>query len=144
MTKMILFADLEVEENVMKDLEEDLATINDKFHVDYEMTAEELINIDFEISIGGIIAKVSGNSAESSDDDSDVEETETCEMGNKATSTDVMNAISILEDYSLYSKFGTDMLKALKYVNRAVDLESFLNKKSRISKIILNDFKKYM
>ena len=40
-----------------------------------------------------------------------------------------MNAISVLEDYSLFSQFGTDMLKALKNVNRAVDLDSFLNKK---------------
>ena len=32
-----------------------------------------------------------------------------------------MNAITVLEDYSLFSNFGVDLMKALKDVNHAFD-----------------------
>ena len=38
-----------------------------------------------------------------------------------------MNIITVLEDYSLFSNFGADLMKALKYVNR--DLDCLSNKK---------------
>ena len=142
------FADLEVEENVVNDLEEDLATMKDKFRVDYKMTAEELVDIDFQISItctlsdAEIIAEISGNSADSSDDEPDDEENEATEILTKSSCTDLMNAIGILEDYSLFSNFGTDMMIALKNVNRAIDLDSLLKKKnSQISMTISKEFK---
>ena len=40
-----------------------------------------------------------------------------------------MNAITVLEDYSLFSIFGADLTKALKDVNRAFNLDCFSNKK---------------
>ena len=140
-------ADLEVEENVVNDLEEDLATMKGKFRVDYKMTAEELVDIEFQISITGtlsdaeIIAEISGNSADSSDDEPEDEENEATEILTKQSCTDLMNAIGILEDYSLFSNFGTDMMIALKNVNRAIDLDSLLKKSSQISMTISKEFK---
>ena len=40
-----------------------------------------------------------------------------------------MNAITVLEDYSLFSNFGADLMKALKDVNRAFDLDGLSSKK---------------
>ena len=41
----------------------------------------------------------------------------------------VMNAITVLEDYSLFSNFGTYLMKALMDVNGAFDLDCLSNKK---------------
>ena len=40
---------------------------------------------------------------------------------------DVINAITILESYELFSKFGADLMKALKDVDCVVDLHCFSN-----------------
>ena len=40
-----------------------------------------------------------------------------------------MNEITILEDYSLFSNFGADLMKALMDINRAFDLDCLSNKK---------------
>ena len=41
----------------------------------------------------------------------------------------VMNAITVLEEYSLFANFGTYLMKALKDVNGAFDLDCLSNKK---------------
>ena len=46
-----------------------------------------------------------------------------------------MNAIIVLEDYSLFSNFGAYLMKALKDVNRAFDLDCLSNKKQSTIKI---------
>ena len=40
-----------------------------------------------------------------------------------------MNAITVLEDYSLFSNIGADLMKALRHVNRDFDLDGLSNKK---------------
>ena len=40
-----------------------------------------------------------------------------------------MNAITVLEVYSLFWNFGANMMKDLKDVNRAFDLDCLSNKK---------------
>ena len=44
------FAILDAEEDVMESLKDDLEMMKEKFHENYGMTAEELVDIDFEIS----------------------------------------------------------------------------------------------
>ena len=86
----------------MKDLEQDFATMNKKFYVNYEISAEELVDIDLSISISSsssdadIIAEVSSSPVVDSDDDSEVQEIQGDEVAKKPTSADVMNAISML------------------------------------------------
>ena len=61
------FAGLDGEEDVMKGLKDDLEMMKEKFHENYVMMAEELVDIDFEISVTStssdvdIIANVSGH-----------------------------------------------------------------------------------
>lgn len=78
-----------------------------KFNVEFELTAAELVDIEFEISVSGIvsdahiIAEVSGRDSDNDigDDDSDNEEpTDTL---TKPDFKDVMNAISILRNACL-------------------------------------------
>ena len=45
------FASLDVEKNVMESLKDDLETMKEKLHENYCMTAEELVDIDFEIFV---------------------------------------------------------------------------------------------
>ena len=45
------FASLDVEEDVMENLKDDFEIIKEKSHEKYDMTAEELVDIDFEIPV---------------------------------------------------------------------------------------------
>ena len=42
----------------------------------------------------------------------------------KPSFNEAMDSIIVLENYSLISKFGTDLKKALKDINRAIDINS--------------------
>ena len=44
-------ASFDVEEDVMESLKDDLEMMKEKFHENYGMTTEELVDIDFEISV---------------------------------------------------------------------------------------------
>ena len=61
------FASLDGEEDVMESLKDDLEMMKERFHENYGMMAEELVDIDFEISVTSassdvdIIADVSGH-----------------------------------------------------------------------------------
>ena len=61
------FAGLDGEEDVMEGLKDDLEMMKEKFHENYVMMAEELVDIDFEISVtstssdADIVANVSGH-----------------------------------------------------------------------------------
>ena len=129
------FTSLDVEENIMEDLKNDLEVMKEKFNMNFELTAEELVDIDFEISVTGtasdadIIAKVTGRAHDADDEeDSDNEEQPTACL-TKPSFNDVMNSITILEDYSLFSNFNDDLIKALKEVNRAIHLDRLSKKK---------------
>ena len=126
---------MDVEEDVTEDLKSDLAVMKEKFNMNFKLTAKELVDIDFEISVTGtvsdadIIAEVTGHAHDANDEeDSDNEEQPTACL-TKLSFNDVMNSITILEDYSLFSNFGDDLMKALKEVNRAIDLDRLSNKK---------------
>ena len=61
------FASLEGEEDVRESLKDDLEMMKERFHENYGMMAEELVDIDFEISVTSassdvdIIADVPGH-----------------------------------------------------------------------------------
>ena len=129
------FASLDVEEDVMEDLKNDLEVMKEKFNMNFELTTEELVDIDFEISVTGtvsdadIIAEVTGRAHDADDEEDSDNEEQPTECLTKPSFNDVMNSITILEDYSLFSNFGDDLMKALKEVNRAIDLDRLSNKK---------------
>ena len=74
-----------------------------KFHENYDMTAEELVDIDFETSIistssnANIIAEVSGH-VDIDDEEEFNDEKQPTDCTSKPAFRDVMNAITVLED----------------------------------------------
>ena len=102
-------ASLDVEEDVMEDLRNDLEVMKEKLNMNFELTAEELVDIDFEISVTGtesdadIIAEVTGRAYDADDEEDSDNEEQPTECLTKPSFNDVMNSITILEDYSLFS-----------------------------------------
>ena len=47
----------------------------------------------------------------------------------KPSFNDAMDAITLLENYSLFTKFGADLMKALEDINRVMDIDSQSNKR---------------
>ena len=93
---------LDVEEDVMKTLKDDIEMMKEKFHENYGMTDEELVNIDFQISVTSTssdadIAEVSGHADIHDGEESDVEEQPT-DYISKPAFMNVMNARTVLED----------------------------------------------
>ena len=127
------FASLNVGEDVMESLRDDLEMLKKKSHENNGMTAVELVDSDFEITVtstasdADIIAEVSGHVDIDYEEESDGEEQPT--GISKPAFKDVMNAITVLEDYSLFSNFEADLMKTLKDANRAFDLDCLCNKK---------------
>ena len=110
--------------------------MKEKFNVNFKLTAEELVDIDFEISVTGaisdkdIIAEVSGSvDYKDSSEDDDFDNEEPTELLTKPDFKDAMNAISILEDYSIFTKFGVDLRKALNDASRVLELDHHVNKR---------------
>ena len=128
------FASLDVKQDAIESLKNDLEMMKEKFHENYGMTVEELVDIDFEISAtsissdADIIAEASGHLDIDDEEESNDEEQPT-DCISKPVFKDVMNAITVLEDYSLFSNFGADLMKTLKDVNRAFDLDGLSSKK---------------
>ena len=75
-----------------------------------------------------IIAEVSGHVDIDDEEEFDDEEQPT-DCISKPAFKDVMNTITVLEDYSLFSNFRADLMKALKDVNRTFDLDCLSHKK---------------
>ena len=96
------FASLDVEEDVMEDLKNDLEVMKEKFNMNFELTAQELVDIDFEISVTGtvsdadIIAKVTGRAHDADDEEDSDNEEQPTECLTKPSFNDVMNSITIL------------------------------------------------
>ena len=57
------------------------------------------------------------------------DEEQTTDCISKPAFKDVMNTITVLEDYSLFSNFGADLMKAFKDVNPIFDLGCLFSKK---------------
>ena len=120
------FASLDVEEDVLESLKDDLEMMKEKFHENYGMRSE--ISVTSTSSDADIIAEVSGHVDIDDEEESDDEEQPT-DCISKPAFKDVMNTITVLEDYSLFSNFEADLMKALKDVNRAFDLDCLSNEK---------------
>ena len=128
------FAGLDIEENIVKELETDLAKLKENFSIDYRLSAEQLVDVDAQTSISGsrsdadILAEVTGSNVVSSDEESE-EPNENDIPLRKPSSNDVIAALNTLEELSIFMKFGNDLLKGLNDVNKAIELESFSSKK---------------
>ena len=85
----------------------DLEKVKEKFHENYRMMTEELVNIDFEISVtskssdAAITADFSGHTVINYEEESNDEKQLAGSIW-KPAFKGVMNAITVLEKYSLF------------------------------------------
>ena len=106
--------------------------MKEKVQGNYGMTTEKLVDIDFEISVTSMssdvdtIAEVSGHVDYEKESDDEEQPTDCI---SKPSFKDVMNTITVLEDYSLFSNFGANLMKALKNLNPIFDLGCLFSKK---------------
>ena len=116
--------DDDVEEDAVQTLRADLSILKERFadQIDADISLDEYVDFDIEVSTSRgkltnaeIIAEVT----ETQEDNSDDEESDNVEGEPiiKPGIEEVQKAIAILEDFSLYSKFGEAMMRSLKELN---------------------------
>ena len=129
------FANLDVEEDVIENLQRDLQVMKEKFNVDFKLTTDELVDIDFEISVSSIasnadiIAEVSRRDDNNNSEDDDSDNKGPNKTLTKPDFKGAMNAISILEKYNIFTKFGVNLRKTLNDASRVLDLDNLSDKK---------------
>ena len=128
------FASLDIEGDVIEDLQSDLEIMRGKFNIEVDVNATDLVDIDLEVCVSDalsdadIIDGIMGHDYESENDDDDDNE-QPVETLTKPDIKDVMNALSLLEDYSLFSTFGADIRKHVGEASRLVCLDTLARKK---------------
>ena len=88
------------------------------------------ITSDGKLTNQEILAEINGDVNEKSDGEE--EDPNDIEPIKKPGMEDAREALQVLEDFSLSSKFGESMLKLLKELNRSLDREELSHKKQRV------------
>ena len=97
----------------MEDLKNDLEVMKEKFSMNFELTAEELVDVDFEIFVTGtasdadIIAEVTGRAHDADDEEDSDNEEQPTECLTKPSFNDVMNSITILKTTACFQTLVT-------------------------------------
>ena len=128
-----------VEEDPVQTLGADLSILKERFadQIDADISLDEYVDFDIEVSTSHgkltnaeIIAEVTGTQEDNSDD----EESDNVEGEPiiKSGIEEMQKATGILEDFSLYSKFGEVMMRSLKELNFNVEKEYVFNKKQTL------------
>ena len=131
--------DDDVEEDPVQALGADLSILKERFadQIDADISLDEYVDFDIEVSTSHgkltnaeIIAEVTGTQEDNSDDEEsdNVEGKPTIKSGIE----EVPKSIGILEDFSLYFKFGEAMMRSLKALNFNVGKEYVFNKKQTL------------
>ena len=128
------FASLDIEGDVIEDLQSDLEIMRGKFNIEVDLTATDLVDIDLELCVSDalsdadIIDGIMGHNYESENDDDDDNE-QPVETLTKPDIKDVMNALLLIEDYSLFSTFGAEIRKHVGEASRLLCLDTLARKK---------------
>ena len=129
----------EIEEDTVQTLEANLAVLMEKFtdQIDADITCDDYIDFDIEVITSHgkltnqeILAEINDDVNEESDGEE--EDPNDFEPINKPGIEDAREALQVLEDFSLFSKFGESMLKSLKELNRSLDREELSHKKQSV------------
>ncbi|XP_065662613.1 tigger transposable element-derived protein 4-like [Hydra vulgaris] len=108
------FCGLDVDESVIENLRDDLELLKTKFDADFNFTADELENVDYDVCIANkssdedIIAEVSDHDAIEIEEEPDDECVGISDNATKPSLNEAMHAVTVLENYSVYSNFGDD------------------------------------
>ena len=128
--------DNNVEEDPVQTLGADLSILKERFvdQIEAGISLDRYVDFDIEVSISHgkltnaeITAEVTGSQEDNSDD----EESDNVE-GEPIIKPVIEEVIKILEDFSLYSKFGEAMMRSLKELNFNVEKEYVFNKKQTL------------
>ena len=129
----------EIEEDTVQILEASLAVLKEKLgdQIDADTTSDDYIDFDIEVITSHgkltnqeILAEINDDVNEESDGEE--EDPNDFEPINKPGIEDAREALQVLEDFSLFSKFGESMLKSLKELNRSLDREELSHKKQSV------------
>ena len=131
--------DDDVEEDPVQIVGADLSILKERFadQIDADISLDKCVDFDIEFSTSHnklrnaeIITEVTGTQEDNSGNE---------ESGNvegepiiKAGNAEVQKATGILEDFSLYSKFGEALMRSLKELNFNVEKEYVFNKKQTL------------
>ena len=133
---------LDVEEDLVNTLDSDLNLLKMKFgeEIDFTLTTQEYIDIDLDTSIThaklsdkDIIAEVTCCQGEEWGEEDEIDDSGAFI---KPGIEETRNAIEILEKFSVFARFGEDVMKALKDINRVADKEERCVKNKMLLQII--------
>ena len=128
----------EIEEDTFQTLEANLAVLKEKFgdQIDADITSDDYIDFDIEVITSHgtltnqeILAEINDVNEKS---DGEREDPNNFEPINKPGIEDAREALQVLEDFSLFSKFEESTLKTLKELNRSLDREELSHKKQSV------------
>ena len=128
-----------VKEDSFQTLGADLSILKERFadQIEVDISLDEYVHFDIEVntSHGKLTnAEIIADVTRTQEDNSDDEESDNVEGEPiiKPEIEEVQKAIGILEDFSLYSKFGEAMMWSLKELNFNVEKEYVFNKKQTL------------
>ncbi|XP_057290295.1 tigger transposable element-derived protein 4-like [Hydractinia symbiolongicarpus] len=118
----------EVEEDPIPTLDAELSYIKRRFpdHIDPDLSTEDFIDFHIEVSTShgrlktaDIIAEITGTQDEELEE-VDEEDKEEKDKITRPTAEQVRTAINVLEDLSIFSHFGEEMIASLRDLNRNI------------------------
>ena len=125
------FHELEIEEDVVESLKDDLALNQEKSGVNIVISVEKFIDIDMEVStsekLTDVLAEAAGIQNGFSDDEAGVVDYFEEEVVKKPSF--VEDSIALLENYSIFSNFGDDLLSVLEKISGIVEKDEINHKK---------------
>ncbi|XP_057296214.1 tigger transposable element-derived protein 4-like [Hydractinia symbiolongicarpus] len=119
-------ASSEVEEDPIPTLDADLSYIKRRFpdHIDSTISVEDFIDFDIEVSISlktaDIIADITGTQDEEDEEDEEDDDDKDEDNLSRPTAEQLRSAITVLEDLSVFSEFGEEMLASQKNLNKNI------------------------
>ena len=114
----------------------DLSVFKERFadQIDADISIGDYVDFDIELTTShgklttaDIIAEVTG--AQEEDEKEEDDEGEDEDVIRKPTTEEVLKAISVLEDFSLFSSFEKAMMKSLKDLNHNVEKDVLCTRK---------------
>ena len=128
----------EIERDTVQTLEANLAVLKEKFgdQIDADITSDDYIDFDIEVITSHgkltnqeILAEIKDDVNKESDGEEDPNDFKPI---NKPVIEDAREALQVIEDFRLFSKFGESMLKSLKELNRSLNREELSHKKQSV------------
>ena len=120
-------------------MEANLAVLKEKFgdQTDADITSDDYIDFDIDVNTSHgkltkqeVLAVINDDVNEESDGEE--EDPNDFERINKQGIENAREDLQVLEDFSLFSKFGESMLESLKELNRSLDREELSHKKQSV------------